>query len=87
VGGKFLEGATLQKATGLELIRGWEDRQLAFIPESSCTPKTLPIGWPMGNSVPKTRRLITAEISYLEKDGRKGRTNTKGKKERKETRR
>jgi hypothetical protein len=30
-----------QKPTGLELIRGSEDWQLAFVPESGCTPKTV----------------------------------------------
>jgi hypothetical protein len=44
MGRKFLDGATLQKPTGLELMRGWEDWELAFIPESGWTPKTVPIG-------------------------------------------
>jgi hypothetical protein len=43
-GRKFLEGATLQNATCLELIQAWEDWQLAFIRKSGCTPKTVPIG-------------------------------------------
>jgi hypothetical protein len=64
-GRKFLEGATLQKPTGVELIRGWEDWKLAFVPKSGCTPRTVPIGYPMGNSVPKTRRVITEEIKKL----------------------
>jgi hypothetical protein len=42
--GSSLEGATLQKPTGLESIRGWEDWQLAFVAESGCIPKTGPIG-------------------------------------------
>jgi hypothetical protein len=50
-----------QEATALELSRGWEDWKLAFIPESARMPnmpKTVLIGLPMGNSVPKPRRAI-----------------------------
>jgi hypothetical protein len=62
VGPKFLEDATLQKGIGLELIRRGEDWQHAFISKIGSTPKTVQISWPMGSSVPKTRRVITQKI-------------------------
>jgi hypothetical protein len=46
------------------------------------TPKTVPIGLPMDNSVPKPRRAITEEISKVRKRRKEGKEERKGKGER-----
>jgi hypothetical protein len=80
VGWTFLKGATLQDGIALELIRGWEDWQLAVVSESVWKAKSVLTSWPMSNSVQKPRRVITEEINNLEKDRRKGRRNRKARK-------
>jgi hypothetical protein len=59
---ELINQSTLWKAIAVELFRGWEEWQLGFVPKTGCAPKMAPIGWPMGNSIPKPRPVITDEI-------------------------